>query len=154
MPTSFPWQALQNRWQTLAARERALVRAAAAMLALALLVTGSGWATYHEVGGEAFEEVHELLANLMLLLVVVHVVAVLATSLIVRENLVAAMVHGRKSAPPSEGIGSTHAGLAALIVAAVLGWWGLRWYDAPPALPAAPNAERAGGHVPGDDDDD
>ena len=37
MPTSFPWQALQNRWQTLAARERALVRAATAMLALALL---------------------------------------------------------------------------------------------------------------------
>jgi cytochrome b len=127
--------------------------AVVAMLALALLVAGSGWATYYEVGGEAFEEVHELLANLMLALVVVHIVAVLATSLIARENLVGAMIHGRKRAPQSEGIGSAHAGLAALIVAAVLGWWWLRWYDAPPALPATPNGERAHRHAHDDDDD-
>lgn len=37
MSTSSLRQALQDRWQTLAARERALVRAAAAVLALALL---------------------------------------------------------------------------------------------------------------------
>jgi len=37
MSTSPLRQALQDRWQTLAARERALVRAATAMLALALL---------------------------------------------------------------------------------------------------------------------
>ena len=37
MPTSFPWQALQDRWQTLGTRERALVRVAAIVLALALL---------------------------------------------------------------------------------------------------------------------
>ena len=47
---------------------------------------------------EVFEEMHELFASLMLLLIVIHVAGVVVESLIHRDNLVKAMVTGRKHA--------------------------------------------------------
>lgn len=46
--------------------------------------------------GEAFEEVHEFLANFTLFLVVIHVVGVIFESLLHRENLVSSMINGFK----------------------------------------------------------
>ena len=69
-----------------------------ALLGLALVITVSGWATFNDVGGKWLEETHELVANLMLLLAGVHIGAVVLSSLMHRENLVGAMVTGRKRA--------------------------------------------------------
>jgi len=68
------------------------------LLSVAAATATSGWLHYNEIGGEALEELHEVLANAWLVLVAVHVAGVIVGSLAHRRNLVATMITGRRVA--------------------------------------------------------
>jgi cytochrome b len=104
-----------------------------ALLGLTLLTTALGWATFNELGGEWLAESHELAANTMIALVAVHLLGVVSGSLAHRENLVRAMVTGRKAGQPQEAAERGWKPLGVLLLVAVLGFWAYQWQTAPAA---------------------
>jgi cytochrome b len=112
------------------------------LLGGALLLVGSGWATYNDLGPGFLEDLHEGLGNGLLALVVVHVLGVIVSSRLHRENLVRAMVTGHKQGTPDEGIRHAWRSLAALMLAAVLGFWGWQWQARPPTPARWPTRRR------------
>lgn len=133
-----------------------------ALLGLIALTVGLGWATETERLPAWLDEGHELAANALMALVVVHLLGVAVGSLRHRENLPRAMLTGFKRGLPGEGLKRTHAWLGVLIVAAVLGFWAWQWQSAPQVTPGlgdgAATPEGAplgqGGEGERDDDDD
>ena len=101
-----------------------------AILALTATIGITGFVNYNELAGEWVAELHELVANSMVLIVGVHVAGVVLSSRLHGENLARSMVTGYKQADLSEGIRSAWWSLAALMLAAVLGFWWLQWHSA------------------------
>lgn len=89
------------------------------LIGLTLLTGLSGVLLYFEVGGEAFEEVHEAAANGMLAVVCVHIAGVVVSSLLHGENLVRSMVTGYKNGTHDQGIARPF-GLLGVIMAAMI----------------------------------
>lgn len=94
-----------------------------ALLGLCLATAASGYAVYEELGGEWLEEAHEVLAFATLALVGVHVVGVLASSLLHRENLVLSMITGTKRGSAAEAISGPRRLVALLLLAAIAAAW-------------------------------
>lgn len=96
-----------------------------ALLLLGLGAAASGWPVYQDIGGEWLEELHELVVNAMLLVVIVHLAGVLVGSLAHRENLPRAMVTGYKLGHAGEAIAGGRVWAVPLLFAcAGFGaWW-------------------------------
>jgi cytochrome b len=92
-----------------------------ALLSLGLLTAAAGWATFNELGGDILEELHEGAANIMLAVVGIHVGAVLLSSLLHRENLVASMVNGLKRGSADLAISKSYWGVALAVLALIGG---------------------------------
>lgn len=91
------------------------------LLLLGLLISISGVGLYWEFGDEeVWEELHEIAANLMLLVVFVHIAGVLVSSVLHKENLVRSMLSGYKTADTEAGITRAHVGLGVIMLVAVV----------------------------------
>lgn len=93
------------------------------MLLLGCTSGVTGLLLYQEIGGDLLEEPHEFLSNTMLAVVGVHLAGVAVSSLIHRENLMRAMITGRKSAEPEAGIKRSHAWLGVIMLVVVVAFW-------------------------------
>lgn len=94
------------------------------LLGLGMLTAASGVLLYFGIGGEeAFEEVHEVCANGMLAVVVIHIAGVVVSSWLHRENLVRAMVTGYKSGDAGQGIHSARTWVAGILLAVLAAFW-------------------------------
>lgn len=100
--------------------------AALAMFAiiLGLAYTGANMSS----GGEAFEEIHEVLAWSLVAIVGVHVAGIVWHTVRTRENIALSMVDGKKEAEMSAAIPRAHA-LTALAFVALTGLWAGGLYD-------------------------
>ena len=93
------------------------------LLLLGVLSGVTGYAVYNDIGGEHFEELHEVLSYAMLALVAVHVTGVVVSSLLHRENLVRSMISGYKTGEAQQGIQHAHWLVGALLLAGAIALW-------------------------------
>lgn len=146
-----------------------------ALLAAAAPLVLSGWMTYEGWGGHALEEVHESVANVFLVLVLLHLSMLALLSVLRGRNLARPMLSGCLREPGPDLVGADRRGLAALLLVAVLAFWTWQWQssagdglaadgrplgDAAERVPAAPGTADDGRHGDGrhrderhDDDD-
>jgi len=101
---------------------------AISVILLLAMVVATVW-----TGAILAEDAHELLGWTLLALVVVHILAVVAMSLLTRENLVRAMVDGTKPAERHPMEGDAFApGLLGFVAGAIAigaAMWGVKTYD-------------------------
>ncbi len=121
------------------------------LLGLGLATAGVGIAMISGAG-EALEEVHEILATAMLVVVGLHLLGVIVGSLLHRENLPRAMITGRKRGLHAEdGIRKRSLATGLALLAALAAFWtaGLMLQRPPLGLPGG-DASAEGEHRDGE----
>lgn len=119
---------------------------------LLLLAIGSGVSgvlLFQDIGGDAMEELHEVLSFGMLAIVAVHVAGVAVSSVLHRENLLRAMITGTKGGDREQGAERSYIWLGVIMLGVVVAFW--TGYPAFSAASSGAVTAHAGQH---DDDDD
>lgn len=93
------------------------------LLALGFASGVSGVLVYQELGGDVLEELHDAVSYAMLAVVAVHVLGVLVSSVMHRENLVRSMITGYKPDGQDTGIKRSYAWLGVIMLVVVVAFW-------------------------------
>lgn len=149
-PTATTWRQGQNL---------ALAGTVLLLLGLTLPLAASGIASFHEWGDalgltELWEELHEALGEGLLMVVLAHLGLILTLSLLRRRNLAAPMWSGRIEGVGPDLVRHNRAGLALLLLAAVLAWGAWEWQQSPQGLVTPAGLASLGSGHDGDDEDD
>lgn len=149
----------QGQWRAVNGRQGQnllMATAVMALLVLALPLTLSGYGAWQEWGealfGDALAELHEGLGEAYLAVVLAHLGLIAALSLLRRRNQALPMLTGRVEGPGPDLVQRNHAGLAALLLVAVLGFWAWQWQQSPQGLLPATTAGASASHHEDDDD--
>ena len=95
---------------------------------LALISCVSGYLSYNDIGNLS-EAIHEATSEAMLVLVLMHIAGVIVASILHRENLIRAMVTGRKTGRAADAIAGSSRIIALLLLAlAGAGYWVSRFF--------------------------
>ena len=89
------------------------------LMAFVLLIGLTGYWSVKEFLGDLMSEAHEVLASFALALVIIHIVSAVLMSILQKENLVRAMVTGKKQGLPEQAIRFPQYFIGLLLV---LGW--------------------------------
>ena len=93
------------------------------LLSLGVGAGVSGVLVFQDIGGDVMEELHEVLSNGMLAVVLIHITGVVVSSVLHRENLLGSMITGFKRAVPNEGIQRSYLWLGGIILVVVIAFW-------------------------------
>ncbi|CAK0755646.1 Cytochrome B [Gammaproteobacteria bacterium] len=106
------------------------------LLGLTLMTVTTGWFLYNSPeGSEWWEDIHEIIANVMLSLIGLHILGVVTGSRAHGENLTISMITGFKRGQSTDGISRPYLVLGILLLLVVLGFWGYQWQFAPQPQP-------------------
>lgn len=130
--SSINWRQGQNLLMALAV---------VALLVLVLPLTLSGYASYNDwgdfLGGDWVSEVHEVVGDAFLAVVLAHLALIVGLSLLRRKNLAQPMLIGRVEGPGPDLARRNHGWLASLLLVAVLAYWSWEWQQSPNGLISA-----------------
>ncbi|UOA07287.1 cytochrome b/b6 domain-containing protein [Methylobacter sp. S3L5C] len=87
----------------------------------------SGWAVYEEIDSDWLEAFHNLTSTAMLVVVFIHITGVLFSSYFHGENLIIAMITGKKRGRTDQGISTSHPLITMLLLTALIGFWIFAW---------------------------
>ncbi len=122
--------------------------AVAALLAMVVPLTLSGYATYNEwgdaLGGEWLEELHEFFGEALLAVVLAHIGLIIALSILRRKNQALPMLTGHVEGPGPSIVKKNRAWLAGLLLVAVLGYVAWEWHQSPHGLISVQDLSRIG----------
>jgi len=93
------------------------------LLALGLFIGVTGVLALQDDASEVVVDMHGIATKIMLGVILLHLIGVVMSSYLHRENLVRSMFTGLKSAESSDGIARAYNWLAALMVIAVAVFW-------------------------------
>lgn len=122
---------LSGQGNLLASQQCLNALAILAILMLGLVVTMSGFGLEQDWLGELLEELHEGSGEAMLAVVLAHLGLIALAAVLKRQNTVLPMITGRMPGRGPDLVKQGMGWLAALILAAVVGFWIWQWQSAP-----------------------
>jgi len=129
-----------------------------AILVLVVPLALTGYATFNDwgdlLGGDWIEDLHGLVGDALVAVVLGHVALIAGLSLLRKKNLAQAMLTGQVQGPGPDMAKRNHALLAAVVLVAVLAFWAWQWQQSPSGL--LPGNDQSSGALSrhnGDDDD-
>lgn len=93
------------------------------LLGLGLFLCVTGVMALQDDAGDAVVEMHGVATNIMLAVILLHIIGVLVSSVLHRENLVRSMITGFKPAETDEGIRRSYNWLGAMMLVVAVVFW-------------------------------